>query len=190
MQLQRTSPKQFVFLPSGILIVEPNPTLLLARAQLLLAADYYVDSSNGAVPASKLQETDVRVAILSQSLGIPIVAKLAQEVRLFYPNAAILIIGLCSSELNDQLYDEMIDSHSRSEQLLDALFRLKQEFSNGLVPSHARIGSQCLGLAGLDWISLHGVPAESDPSKDTVCDVESSPTSRDLPADETAPHLV
>lgn len=191
MQLQTFSSRKVAFLPSGILIVEPDPTLLGARARLLLAADNYVATSNEAAPGSELQELKVRVAILSQSLGDPMVEKVAQEVRLRYPSAAILIFGRCSPELNDQLYDEAIDAHSRPEQLLDVLFRLAQRFSSRLAPSHAPTGSHCLGYAGLGWIPLPNTPAESDPSKEPGAEVENLTTDpRDVPSDETSPHLV
>ena len=128
MQLQKTGLKQYALLPSGILIVEPNPGLLATRAQLLLAADYFVAASNEAVPAAGLQVMDIRVVILSQSLGDATVRTLAQEIRLYYPNAQILIFG-APLTLEEQLYDEAIDHHCRPEQLLDALFRLTRGFA-------------------------------------------------------------
>lgn len=188
MQLQRTVSKQYAFLPSGILIVEPNPGLLAARAQLLSAADYYIAASNEAVSATGLQETDVRVAILSQSLGNSTLRTLSQEIRLYYPNARILVFGMPSLNLEDQLYDEAIDHHCRPEQLLDALFRLTRRFSERRAGLPLRIGPQSLSLSGLGWVSLHKEPQESDPSKETV--LETSPSGRDVPSDETSPHLV
>ena len=190
MQLQKSNSNQYAFLPSGILIVEPNPGLLAARAQLLSAADYYVAASSEAVPATELQKTDIRVAILSRSLGASIVSRLAQEIRLYYPNARILIFGMSPLNLDDHLYDESIDPHCRPEQLLETLFCLTQDFSGGRVPSHARIGPQSLSLSGLGWISLHKGPVESDPSKAAASTLETSPTGRDVPSDETSPHLV
>ena len=190
MQLQRTNPRQYAFLPSGILIIEPNPGLLATRAQLLSAADYYVAASNAAGPETGLSETDVKVAILSQSLGDSTVRKLAQEVRLYYPDAQILIFGMSSLNLDDQLYDEAIDLHCRPEQLLDALFRLTKDGSRGSTVFRPRIGPQSLSLSGLGCLSLHRSPPESDPSKERKSADEKRPTGRDVPADETSPHLV
>ena len=188
MQLQKTTSRQYAFLPSGILIVEPNPGLLAVRAQLLSAADYYVAASNEAAPATALQETDVRVAILSQSLGDSTLRTLAQEIRIYYPNALILIFGRSSLNLEDQLYDEAIDHHCRPEQLLDALFRLTRQSSERRVGSPLRIGPQSLSLSGLGWVSLHKEPQESDPSKETILEI--SPSGRDVSSDETSPQLV
>jgi len=190
MQLQRANPKQYALLPSGILIVEPNPGLLAARAQLLSAADYYVVASQDAAPTTRLTETDVRVAILSQSLGDSTVRMLAQEIRLHYPNARILIFGTSSMNLDDQLYDETIDHHCRPEQLLDSLFRLTQHFLRQPLASSAKTGPRALSLSGLGWISLHRVPLESDSSKESMSAEQNSPMGRDVPADETSPHLV
>jgi hypothetical protein len=189
MQLKRTNSKQYAFLPSGILIVEPNAELLAARAQLLLSAAYYVAASNEAIPSTGLTETDVRVAILSQSLGYSTVCKLAQEVRMYYPNAQILIFGLSSLGLDDQLYDEAIDSHCRPEQLLKALFRLSRDLPHQRV-SRTRLGSQALSLSGLAWGTLRREPEESDPSKRPPSLIETAPTGQEVPSDETSPHLV
>ena len=190
MQLQRTNPRQYAFLPSGILIIEPNPGLLATRAQFLSAADYYVAASNETGPEIGLSETDVKVAILSQSLGDSTVNRLAQEVRLYYPDAQILIFGMSSLKLDDQLYDEAIDLHCRPEQLLDVLFRLTKDRSRRSPAFRARIGPQSLSLSGLGWLSLHRSPPESDPSKESESADEKRPTGRDVPADETSPHLV
>lgn len=190
MQLQRSGCKHFAFLPSGILVVEPNPALLTARVQLLLAADYFVATSNHALPASEMQRIDVRVAVLSENLGILAVVKLAQEVRLFYPGAAILIVGPGSPEIDEQFYDEAINSNCRPDQLLSVLFRLTRQSSDQLVPSSGRGGSHPRSLAGLDWMSLHNGPAESDPSKEPISDTDKPATGFDVPADENSPHMV
>ncbi len=166
MQLQKTGLKQYALLPSGILIVEPNPGLLATRAQLLLAADYFVAASNEAVPAAGLQVMDIRVVILSQSLGDATVRTLAQEIRLYYPNAQILIFG-APLTLEEQLYDEAIDHHCRPEQLLDALFRLTRGFAVRQAALRFGIGPQSLSLSGLGRISMHKAPPETDPSKET-----------------------
>ena len=192
MQLQRANSKHYAFLPSGILIVEPNAGLLAARAQLLLAADYYVAASHDAMQTAGLSEMDVKVAILSQSLGEPTVRMLAQEIRLYYPNAQILIFGKSSLTLDDQLYDEAIVYDCRPEQLLEALSRLKQNSSRRPNVTNSKIGPQRLSLSGLGWYSLHRVPPESDPSKEPASSEpeENLPSGRDVPADESSPHLV
>ncbi|WP_157478319.1 hypothetical protein [Granulicella tundricola] len=190
MKLQRSISKLFKLLPSGILIVEPNPGLLAARVLLLSAADSYVAASNEVPPATDLQKTDVKVAVLSLSLGKPTLSKLAQEVRLYYPGARILIFGNSELDLDDQLYDETIDRHCRPEQLLDVLFRLARESSHQSIAYRLRIGAEALSLKGFGWVSSHRRPLESDPSKEAVSASADSPTGVDFPADETSPHLV
>jgi len=186
----RSNSKFYTFLPSGILIVEPNPGLLAARAQLLSAADYYVAASHETMPTSDLQKTDVTVAVLSLSLGKPTLSKLAQEVRLYCPRARILIFGMVELDLDDQLYDETIDRYCRPEQLLDVLFRLTRESSRQSTGSRVSLGAQSLSLDGLVWMSLHKGPPESDPSKEGASAPDETPTGRDVPSDETSPHLV
>jgi hypothetical protein len=192
MGLQRTKSKSklYALLPSGVLIVEPRIQLLAARAQFLLAADHYVAASSDAASAIGLQRNDVRVAILSQSLGDVAITTLAREIRLHYPKARILIFGTVSPYLGNQLYDDSIDDRCRPEQLLDALFRLTQDPSERMAASITRTRPQSLSLAGLSWLSLHNAPAESDPSKAVMSTSEESPTGDDVPSDETSPHFI
>ena len=79
MQLQQITKKPYELLPSGILIVEPHPGLLAARALLLSAADCYLAVLNVSAPGNELAGSQVKVAILSQSLGRETLASLAQD---------------------------------------------------------------------------------------------------------------
>lgn len=187
MQLQKTGSKRYAFLPSGILIVEPDPKLLAARELLLTAADYYVAASNAEVAGTRLQEIGVRVAVLSQSLGEPTLTTLAQEIRLYWPNVRTLIFGQHRLTLVDQLYDGSVDLHCLPEELLDAWFCLARSPRDPPVLQRARIGTGPLSLSGFSWISLHRIAAESDPTKESMATSSSKPTvERDVPADETS----
>jgi hypothetical protein len=190
MQLQTTNPKRYSFLPSGVLIVEPNPALLAARTQLVSAADYYVAASDTTAPGTELRRADVTVAILSRTLGKETLRKLAQEIRTYYPSASILIFGYASLILDDQLYDESIDDHCRPEQLLDLLFRLSQIPRKYPIRAQTKLGLQLLSLGGLNWTSLRKRLVESDPTKEAAPSLSAVPAGRDVPSDESAPHLV
>jgi len=68
MELQRLTIKPYELVPSGILIVDPQPGLLAARALLLSAANCYLAIVNVHMPRTELAATQVKVSILSQSL--------------------------------------------------------------------------------------------------------------------------
>lgn len=78
MQLKRISRKPYELLPSGILIVEPHPGLLAARALPLSAADCYLAIVNISTPKAALVLPQVKVAILSQHLGQVTLASLTK----------------------------------------------------------------------------------------------------------------
>ena len=109
MQLQKTHSKLYSLLPSGTLIVEPNTELLAVRSSLLTAADQYLAALNATIACEALQQIEVRLAVLSQSLETPMLTTLAEEIRMCWPNAGILIIGRSGLALDEQLYDESIE---------------------------------------------------------------------------------
>ena len=165
MQLQRITKKPYELLPSGILIVEPHPGLLAARALLLSAADCYLAIVNVRVPGTELAGTHVKVAILSQSLGNETLMCLAQDVRLHWPRAHILIFGTPSEDFEETLYDTTINHRCRPEELLDALFRLSEGFQDSGRDSLASLEDGSLILPAMHRNILHYVPTESDPTK-------------------------
>jgi hypothetical protein len=139
LELQKIGSKGYAFLPSGILIVEPDPGLLSARVLLLTAAERYVSVSSVAVAGSELEEIKVSAAVLSQSLGESTLTILAQDVRVLWPNAPILILGRNGLNLDGQLFDEAIDRCCRPEELLNSLFRLTHTFGDRLSVQQTRI---------------------------------------------------
>jgi hypothetical protein len=93
MQLQKTRSKMYSLLASGTWTVEPNPELLAVRSILLTAADQYLAALNATIACEALQQIEVRLAVLSQSLETHMLTTLAEEIRLYWPNAGTLIIG-------------------------------------------------------------------------------------------------
>ena len=121
MQLAINSSKNYAFLPSGILIIDPDSSLLAARTLLLTAADQYVTASSDEVAGKELCKIEVTIAILSQTLGLERLQTLASEIRLHWPNARILLLSNEEMTLDDRLYDNSINCGCRPEQLLHAL---------------------------------------------------------------------
>jgi len=165
MQLQQITKKPYELLPSGILIVEPHPGLLAARALLLSAADCYLAVLNVSAPGNELAGSQVKVAILSQSLGRETLASLAQDVRLYWPRAHILIFGIPSADFEDALYDTAINHRCRPEELLDALFRLSEVSQNSWRDTPTSLEDGSLKLPAIKGHISRYVPTESDPTK-------------------------
>jgi hypothetical protein len=121
MLLQHLTTKQYALLPSGVLIVEPDPGLLAARVLLLSAADFYVGQWDPEPPRANELDTVVVVAVLSQTLGKHGLPTVAKNIRTRWPSASILILGDVALDLETALYDAVIDHRSRPEVLLIAL---------------------------------------------------------------------
>ena len=184
MQLAMTGSKSYAFLPSGILIVDPDPSLLAARSQLLKAAEHYVAACSEEAVRAELCSMEIKVAILSQTLERALLETLAQEIRIYWPNAYILLFGNMEVTLEERLYDDSIDVHCRPEELLSILHLLQKDAWKRTDSSPVRIGSLPFGLSGARQMVLHSVPPESDPSKQETPASEEEPTGRDVPADE------
>jgi hypothetical protein len=180
-QLQRTGTKNYALLPPGILIVDPNPTSLAARAMLLQAADGYSAATSEKVTGAFLQDASVKIAILSESLGQVAAEGWALKIRFSWPNARILILGEAETILGDSLFDEAIDHRCRPEQLLEALFRLGRNSHGQPEVKGGRLGSESTSVARLRFVSPKGLPAESDPSKHAT---RNDGDERELPGDE------
>ncbi|SNS71686.1 hypothetical protein SAMN05421770_10248 [Granulicella rosea] len=184
MQLARFGSKSYAYLPSGILIVDPDPGLLAARTQLLSAAMDYVAASSEESTGTDLCNMEVEVAILSQTLGQETLLVLAQEIRQYWPDACILLFGNVDVVLEDRLYDDAIDVHCRPEQLLGMLHKLRKNAKETTAHSRREIGALLCDLSEEGQRSLHAVPSESDPSKQPASAFEEQPTGWDVPRDE------
>lgn len=115
----------------GILLVEPEITLLTAQALLLTRSDYSVTPAFSQLEIFILREKKaIALAILSDGLGPRLLAVAAHSVRKQWPLARILVIGRPQSVLEDHLYDEQVDHSSDPKQLLEDVERLYSDSWN------------------------------------------------------------
>jgi hypothetical protein len=104
----------------GILLVEPDITLLTAEVVSLTRSDYCVTPAFSQAEIFALRETKaIALAILSDHLGPRILAAVAQTVRKQWPLARILIHGRPESVLEDHLYDEEMSHSSDPKKLIE-----------------------------------------------------------------------
>jgi len=115
----------------GILLVEPDITLLTAEVILLSRLNYCVTPAFSQSEIFALRETKaIALAILSDRLGPSILAGVAQTVRKQWPLARILILGRPGSLLEDHLYDEEADHSSNPMTLPEDLERFYKDSWN------------------------------------------------------------
>ena len=115
----------------GILLVEPDITLLAAETLFLTRSNYSVTPAFSQREIFMLRTTKaVALAILSDCLGPRLLTAIAETVRKQWPLARILVIGRPESVLEDHLYDEQIEQPSDPKQLLDDLERLYKDSWN------------------------------------------------------------
>jgi len=106
----------------GILLVEPDITLLTAEVLLFTRLNYCVTPAFSQGEIFALRDTKpIALAILSDSLGSRILAAVAQTVRKQWPLARILILGRPQSVLDDHLYDEEIGHASDPKTLIEGV---------------------------------------------------------------------
>ena len=185
MQIAKIGAKNYMLLPGGILLVDPEPDLLAAHSQLLIAAGEYVAASGGRCN-SALCTAEVSVAILSETLGAGTLEMLAQQIRRNWPNAVILLFGNTKVTLSSWSYDDAINVYCRPEELLSLLHLLQQRSESKATQNPPRIASIPYGLLGRGWMLRRSAPHEDDSLEDVATVSEELPLDRDLPADEHA----
>ena len=115
----------------GILLVEPDITLVTAEVLLLTRLNYCVTPAFSQGEIFALRETKaIALAILSDCLGPSVLAAVAQTVRKQWPLARILILGRPESILEDNLYDEEADHSSNPMTLPEDLEMLYKDSWN------------------------------------------------------------
>ena len=153
----------YIYLPSGILIVEPHEGLRAARSMLLGAADRSADLSKTTdVGPRGSDERNVTFAVLSESLGYAVLTETAQLIRKNWPRARVLIFGRSGAAIEDHLYDARIDHRARPEDLLAALLMLAEYPRNQCATPPALLEDGRVGRL-LNGTALSAV--ESDPTK-------------------------
>ena len=161
----------------GILLVEPDITLLTAEVLSLTRSHYCVTPAFSQAEIFALRETKaIALAILSDHLGPRILAAVAQTVRKQWPLARILIHGCPASVLEDHLYDEEMSRSSDPKKLIEDVETLYTGSWNQR--SHT-----------LDWDVKRSGPSagrsfvrESDPTKFSTLNTIDAALSRDTPS--------
>ena len=115
----------------GILLVEPDITLLTAEVQLLARSNYSDTPAFSQNEIFALRQTKaIALAVLSAGLGSRPLAAVAHTVRKQWPRARILILGRAESLLEDHLYDEQTEHSSDPMQLLQDIETLYKDSWN------------------------------------------------------------
>ena len=161
----------------GILLVEPDITLLTAEVLSLTRLNYCVTPAFSQDEIFALRETKaIALAILSDHLGPRILAAVAQTVRKQWPLAGILIHGRPESVLEDHLYDEEIIRSLDPKKLIEDLERLYKGSWNQR--SHTLdwdVKRSCSGVG-------RSLVRESDPTKFSTLNTIDAALSRDTPS--------
>lgn len=161
----------------GILLVEPDITLLTAEVLSLTRSHYCVTPAFSQAEIFALHETKaIALAILSDHLGPRIFSAVAQTVRKQWPLARILIHGRPGPMLEDHLYDEEMSRSSDPKKLIEDIETLYKGSWNQR--SHT-----------LDWDVKRSGPGasrslirESDPTKFSTLNTTDAALRRDMPS--------
>jgi hypothetical protein len=162
----------------GILAVEPDSTVLCAKALLLTKANYRVTAATGLGDLFSLRNTKAfGLAILSDRLGQRLLGTVAATVRRQWPKIRILILGQVPIVLEDYLYDEQICRSSDPTHVLADLEWLYE----GMWNERSK---------GIDWnasrsamCSTRRQITESDPTKAAPQEPTEDRIRRDMPTD-------
>lgn len=161
----------------GILLVEPDITLLNAEASLLTRSNYLVTPAFGQREVFALRRTKaIALGILSDHLGPTILGSVAQAVRKQWPLARILIVGRAESVLEDHLYDEQTEHSADPIQILHDIENLYKrswnQYSNTLCWNGKGSGT-CMDRSQI---------CESDPTKAAPAGMTSKRALRGTPS--------
>jgi hypothetical protein len=166
----------------GILAVEPDSTVLSAKALTLTKANYCVTPATGLADLFSLRNTKAfALAILSDRLGQGLLGTVAATARRQWPGTRILILGQVPIALEDYLYDEHIWRSSDPQQVIADLEWLYEGMWNERSKS-------------IDWnpsssalyFNRRPIP-ESDPTKAVPQSPTEDKTPRDLPTNIRIP---
>jgi len=166
----------------GILAVEPDSTILYAKALLLTKANYCVTAATGLGDLFSLRHTKAfALAILSDRLGQSQLGTIAATVRKHWPRTRILTLGQVPIGLEDYLYDEHICRSSDPQQVLADLEWVYEgmwnERSKSIVWNASRSAL---------YVSRRPIP-EIDPTNTVSQAPTEDRTLRDIPTDIRIP---
>ena len=144
----------------GILLIEPDVSVLSAEALLLTNSNYCVTPASSNGDLFLLRNTKaVALVILSDRLGQSHLDAAARTVRKQWPNSRILVRGQAAFVLEDHLYDEQVCHSSDPNKLLTDL----DWFYRGLWNQHSHTLDWSVGRSVLCF--ARPSISESDPSK-------------------------
>ena len=169
---------------SELLLIEPDPTVLSSRTLMLTQFRYRVTVAMSHKEVACLRGSKVHLAVVSASLSPDNLRATAEFIRRQWTSARILVVGDAVPVLEDQLYDEAIDTTSSSDELLVALRKLSA-FPWGKCGDAS---SGCRGFSATastaDLLADRQSPPESDPTKTRYFERDSLVPPDDLPASE------
>ena len=116
-----------------VLLVEPDPTMLMVEALLLIRGNYRVTTacSHWQIPGFRHIDS-LAVAVLSDALGASALKRSAHAVRKQWPRARILIVGRAASVLDDNLYEEDTPHSADPRMLLIAIQELAKDIRGSM----------------------------------------------------------
>ena len=166
----------------SILAVEPDSSVLSAKALLLTKANYCVTPATGLGDLFSFRDTKaIALAMLSDRLGQRLLGTVAATVRRQWPRIRILILGQVPRVLEDYLYDEQICRSSDPQQVLADLEWLYE----GMWNERSK---------GIDWTASRSALSSTRrpiPKSDPTKAVPHAPTEDrilpDMPADIRMP---
>jgi len=166
----------------SILAVEPDSSVLSAKALLLTKANYCVTPATGLGDLFSFRDTKaIALAMLSDRLGQRLLGTVAATARRQWPGIRILILGQVPIALDDYLYDEHICRSSDPQQVLADLEWLYE----GMWNERSRHIDWNPSRSAL-YFARRPIP-ESDPTKAVPQAPTEDRTLRDMPADVRIP---
>ena len=116
-----------------VLLVEPDPTMLMVEALLFTRGNYRVTTACSHWQIFDFRHIDsLTVAVLSDALGAPALKRSAHAVRKQWPRARILIVGRAASVLDDNLYEEDTPHSADPRMLLIAIQELAKDIRGSM----------------------------------------------------------
>lgn len=170
-------------LRARLLLAEARSEALSTRTLPLSRSGYRVSTASTRKEIFDLRLSTIQLVVLSDSLGCLGLRSLAEDVRRQWPLARILIIGAAQVALDDPLYDEAVERHISSADLLATLAKLSAYTLNRRIEVFRPNPGTVRHEEAFEQ-NRRSVPAESDPTKEPGYGPEAIPEPRDLATEE------